>query len=121
MVGTAVTRVCETEIGRSGLTEAEAAATGIGFRSARIESHDARFVLPGTAPITVKLVVEDRSGRVIGGQIVGGRGSAKRIDTVATVIWNGMTAEDVVNLDLSYAPPFSPVWDPVQTAARQLV
>jgi NADPH-dependent 2,4-dienoyl-CoA reductase/sulfur reductase-like enzyme len=120
VVGTAVTRVCETEIGRSGLTEAEARAAGIDFRSARIDSTTRASYYPGTAPVTVKLVVEDQSGRVIGGQIVGGAGAAKRIDTVATVIWNGMTAEEVVNLDLSYAPPFSPVWDPVQTAARQL-
>jgi NADPH-dependent 2,4-dienoyl-CoA reductase/sulfur reductase-like enzyme len=121
IIGTAVTRVCSTEIGRTGLTASEAEEAGIAFRSTVIESTTRASYYPGAEPITVKLVVEDASGRVIGGQIVGGKGSAKRIDTVAAAIWNEMTAEEVVNLDLSYAPPFSPVWDPVQTAARRLV
>jgi len=46
-------------------------------------------------------------------------GTAKRIDVLATAITAGMTAADVVDLDISYAPPFSPLWDPVQSAARQ--
>lgn len=121
VIGTAVTRVCDVEIGRTGLTEAQAREAGFAFRSARIESTTKASYYPGAEPITVKLLVEPDSGRLIGGQIVGGEGSANRIDAVATAIWNEMTAEELVNLDLSYAPPFSPVWDPVQTAARQLV
>jgi len=121
VIGTAVTRVCGTEIGRTGLNEVEANEAGIDSRSACIESTTRASYYPGAAPITVKMLVEDSTGRVIGGQIVGGAGSAKRIDTIAAAIWNEMTAEEVVNLDLSYAPPFSPVWDPVQTAARKLV
>jgi len=121
VIGTAVTRVCETEIGRTGLNEDEARRAGLEFRTATIESTTRASYYPGTAPITVKMLVEAGTRRVIGGQIVGGAGAAKRIDTVAAAVWNEMTAEEVVNLDLSYAPPFSPVWDPVQTAARQLV
>jgi NADPH-dependent 2,4-dienoyl-CoA reductase/sulfur reductase-like enzyme len=121
VLGTAVTRICDTEVGRTGLTEREANEVGIACRSATIDSTTRAGYYPGAAPITVKLLAEEGSGRLIGGQIVGGEGAAKRIDTVATAIWNGMTPEDVVNLDLSYAPPFSPVWDPVQTAARQLI
>ena len=121
VLGTAVTRICDTEVGRSGLTEREATAAGIAYRTGHIDSTTRAGYYPGAAPIRVKLLAEEGSGRLIGGQIVGGDGAAKRIDTVATAIWNGMTAEDVVSLDLSYAPPFSPVWDPVQTAARQLL
>jgi NADPH-dependent 2,4-dienoyl-CoA reductase/sulfur reductase-like enzyme len=121
VVGTAVTRICETEIGRTGLTEAEARRAGFAFTTAQIESTTRASYYPGTAPITVKLLAEEATGRIIGGQIVGGSGAAKRIDTVATIIWNEMTATEVINLDLAYAPPFSPVWDPVQTAARRLV
>jgi len=73
---------------------------------------------PGTQPITVKLVAEAGSGRLLGGQIVGGEGSAKRIDTVAMAITAGLTVDELINVDLAYAPPFSPVWDPVATAAR---
>lgn len=121
VVGTAVTRICDTEIGRTGVTEAAAREAGIAFRSVRIESTTRAGYYPGAAPITVKLLADDATGRIIGGQIVGGDGAAKRIDVVATAIWTQMTAEEMISLDLSYAPPFSPVWDPVQTAARQLV
>ena len=66
----------------------------------------------------MKLVVEQGSGQLLGAQVVGGPGSAKRIDVPATAIWGGMTAEDLAGSDLSYAPPFSPVYDPVAVAAR---
>jgi hypothetical protein len=57
----------------------------------------------------------------LGGQIVGLEGAAKRIDVLATALTAGMSVQQIIDLDLSYAPPFSPVWDPVQIAARQLV
>ena len=69
--------------------------------------------------ITVKLVTERRSGRLLGGQIVGREGAAKRIDILATAITAGMTVEQMTALDLSYAPPFAPVWDPLLVAARK--
>jgi NADPH-dependent 2,4-dienoyl-CoA reductase/sulfur reductase-like enzyme len=69
----------------------------------------------------VKLLAEQGTGRLLGGQIVGLEGAAKRIDVLATALTAGMTVQQIADLDLSYAPPFSPVWDPVQTAARQLV
>jgi NADPH-dependent 2,4-dienoyl-CoA reductase/sulfur reductase-like enzyme len=120
VLGTAVTKLCETEIGRTGLTEAEAVAAGFAVEAATTRSSTRAGYFPGAEPIHVKLVAERGTGRLLGGQIVGGPGSAKRIDAVAAAIWNGMTADGLVNLDLGYAPPFSPVWDPVQTTARQL-
>jgi NADPH-dependent 2,4-dienoyl-CoA reductase/sulfur reductase-like enzyme len=66
----------------------------------------------------VKLISETGSGRLLGAQVVGGPGSGKRIDVLATAIWAGLTAEDLAGCDLSYAPPFSPVYDPVVVAAR---
>ena len=68
--------------------------------------------------MTVKMLAECRSGRLLGAQIVGREGSAKRIDVCAVALWNEMTVEEMAGLDLGYAPPFSPVWDPVLTAAR---
>jgi NADPH-dependent 2,4-dienoyl-CoA reductase/sulfur reductase-like enzyme len=118
VVGTAITKVCSTEVARTGLTEVEAARDGFQVVAATIETTTRAGYHPAAAPITVKLVAEVGSGRVLGGQIVGGDGSAKRIDTLATAITARMTVEDVINLDLAYAPPFSPVWDPVATAAR---
>jgi NADPH-dependent 2,4-dienoyl-CoA reductase/sulfur reductase-like enzyme len=121
VVGTAITRLCETEIARTGITEREAAEAGFEVRATVIESTTTAGYFPGTQKMKVKLLAEEGSGRVLGGQIVGGLGSAKRIDTLATAITAGMVLEDLVGLDLAYAPPFSPVWDPIATAARTLV
>jgi NADPH-dependent 2,4-dienoyl-CoA reductase/sulfur reductase-like enzyme len=65
----------------------------------------------------IKMVVERGTGRLLGAQIVAGEGAGKRIDVLATVLWNRMTVADLAGMDLSYAPPFSPVWDPVLLAA----
>jgi NADPH-dependent 2,4-dienoyl-CoA reductase/sulfur reductase-like enzyme len=118
VVGTAVTRLCATEVGRTGLNEREAAQAGFGFVSVRIEGSTRAHYL-GPKPITVKLVAEKGSGRLLGGQVVGEEGAAKRIDVLATAITAGFTVEELIDLDLGYAPPFSPVWDPVLVAARQ--
>src|SRR5207302_6972045 len=119
VVGTAVTKICATEVARTGLTEAEAARYGFSAAAATIESSTRAGYFPGAGWIKVKLVGERQSGRVLGGQIVGLEGAAKRIDVIATAITAGMTAEEMAVLDLSYAPPFSPVWDPVLIAARK--
>lgn len=119
VLGTAVTKLCELEIGRTGLSEREALAAGFDTIEQTIESSTRAGYFPGAAPITVSLRFEVGTGRLLGGQIVGGPGSAKRIDTVATAITAGLTAEQVLDLDLGYAPPFSPLWDPVAVAARE--
>jgi NADPH-dependent 2,4-dienoyl-CoA reductase/sulfur reductase-like enzyme len=119
VLGSALTRVCETEIGRTGLNEAEAEEAGLDHVSARIEATTASRYFPTAAPMTVKLVVERGTGRLVGAQIVGGPQSAKRIDTCAAAITAGMDVQQVLDLDLVYAPPFSTVWDPVAVAARE--
>jgi NADPH-dependent 2,4-dienoyl-CoA reductase/sulfur reductase-like enzyme len=119
VVGTAVTKVCDLEVARTGLRETEAAAAGLRFVTATVESTTRAGYFPGAKPIVTKLIAEKRSGRLLGAQIVGREGAAKRIDVLATAIWNEMTVEEVTGLDLSYAPPFAPVWDPVLIAARK--
>jgi NADPH-dependent 2,4-dienoyl-CoA reductase/sulfur reductase-like enzyme len=120
VVGTAITKMRDLEISRTGLSEKEASNLGIEYTTATIESRTRSGYYPGSDKITVKLVAEKKSGVIIGGQIIGMKGSAKRIDTIATAITAKMTAQNIIDLDLSYAPPFSPVWDPVQIAARRL-
>ena len=119
VVGTAVTRVCSLEVARTGLREAEAEQAGLRVVPTLTESTTRAGYFPGPRPITVKMIAEKRSGRLLGAQIVGEEGAAKRIDVLATAIWTGMTVEEVSGLDLSYAPPFAPVWDPVLIAARK--
>jgi len=118
VVGTAVTRLCSTEVARTGLSEAEAVGAGFSHRAVTIESTTRAGYFPGAQPIKVKLVYEQGTGRLLGGQIVGREGAAKRIDVVATAVTAGFTVEEVAALDLSYAPPFAPVWDPILVAAR---
>jgi len=118
VVGTAITRICHTEIARTGLSEREAADAGFVFRSTVIEGSTRARYLPGRKRTTVKLVTEERTGRLLGGQIVGEEGAAKRIDVLATAVTAGMNVTEMIDLDLGYAPPFSPVWDPVLVAAR---
>ena len=119
LVGTAATKICDTEIARTGLTEHEADRDGFGYHAVTIESTTKAGYLPESRPLTVKMLAERNSGRLLGCQLVGGRGTAKRIDTAATALWAGLTAQQVAMADLAYAPPFSPVWDPVLVAARK--
>ncbi len=119
VVGTAISKVCDLEIARTGLKEDDCNVVGYQWLTVVVESSTRAGYFPGAAEITVKLVVEKRTGRLLGGQIVGKEGAAKRIDTLAVALWNRMTVEEISALDLGYAPPFSPVWDPVLIAARK--
>ncbi|MFB7978044.1 FAD-dependent oxidoreductase [Streptomyces vinaceus] len=121
VVGTAVSKVCDLEIARTGLREKDALAAGLRFVTATITSTTTAGYYPTAAQMTVKMLAELRTGRLLGVQIVGGAGSAKRVDIAAVALTAGMTVDQVVSLDLGYAPPFSPVWDPVLVAARKTV
>lgn len=118
-IGTAITKVAEIEIGRTGLTEREAALAGFDAVGAVIEGSSRAHYYPGGEKMAVKVVAERGTGRMLGAQIVGREGAAKRIDALAIAVWNEMTVEDFSQTDLGYAPPFSPVWDPTLIAARQ--
>ncbi len=84
------------------------------------ESETRAGYMPESGEMTVKLLADRASHKLLGAQIVGTEGAAHRINTMAAAITAGMTLDNLVDMDLSYAPPFSPVWDPVQQAARYL-
>jgi NADPH-dependent 2,4-dienoyl-CoA reductase/sulfur reductase-like enzyme len=119
VLGTAVTKIHDLEIARTGLSVREAEAAGLRPVTSTITAGTRAHYYPDATDMTVLLVVDDDTGRLLGGQIVGGPGAGKRIDVLAAALWNGMLVEDLVQMDLAYAPPFSPVWDPVLTAARR--
>ncbi|SPE99542.1 FAD-dependent oxidoreductase [Streptomyces sp. MA5143a] len=121
VVGTAVSKVCDLEIARTGLREKDARRAGLQFVAVTIESTSRAGYYPGAAPMTVKMLAERRTGRLLGVQIVGREGAGKRVDIAAVALTAGMTVEQMTALDLGYAPPFSPVWDPVLVAARKAV
>ncbi|GAA1621727.1 FAD-dependent oxidoreductase [Actinoplanes couchii] len=119
VIGTAVTKICDLEVARTGLSSKEAEAAGFRFVTATIESTNRAGYFPGAVPMTVKVIAEKDTGLLLGAQIVGRAEAAKRIDAFAIAVWNRMTVVEMTALDLGYAPPFAPVWDPVLIAARK--
>jgi NADPH-dependent 2,4-dienoyl-CoA reductase/sulfur reductase-like enzyme len=121
VIGTAVSRLCRYEVARTGLSEREAADADVEVVTATVKDRTRAGYFPGAGPIWVKLVCEPGTGRLLGGQIVGVEGAAKRIDVLATCVWAGLTVGEIELLDLGYAPPYSGVYDPVLVAARATV
>lgn len=118
VVGTMVVRVFDQTVARTGLTTAEAEMAGFVPKGTLIRAKDISHYFPGAADIYVKLISDMDTGRLLGGQIVGIRGVAKRIDVLATAIHHRLTVAELQRLDLSYAPPYAPVWDPILVAAN---
>ncbi|OKI01168.1 flavoprotein oxidoreductase [Streptomyces sp. CB02923] len=119
VVGTAVSKVCDLEIARTGLLEEQAKSVGLQYVTVTIESTSRAGYYPGARAMRVKMMAERRTGRLLGVQIVGREGAGKRVDVAAVALTARLTVEEMTALDLGYAPPFSPVWDPVLVAARK--
>jgi NADPH-dependent 2,4-dienoyl-CoA reductase/sulfur reductase-like enzyme len=119
VLGTAITKICGVEVACTGLNEREAQEAGFECSCTVVESTTRAGYYPGAKPMRAKVIAEKRSGRFLGAQIVGEEGAAKRIDVLAVALHSNMTVEEMTSLDLAYAPPFSPVWDPVLIAARK--
>jgi NADPH-dependent 2,4-dienoyl-CoA reductase/sulfur reductase-like enzyme len=124
VLGTAITRFVagsqHVEIARVGLSSSEAREAGLETSSLVTEGRTASGYMPEASPMATKVVVDQKSRRLVGLQIVGGPGAGKRIDTAAAAIWGSMTVDDLAGMDLAYAPPFATVWEAVQLAARRL-
>ncbi|MFC9841460.1 FAD-dependent oxidoreductase [Rhodococcus sp. NPDC127530] len=124
VLATAITRFTNpnvhVEVGRAGLSTDAAIDAGFSPESLVTVGGTASGYMPERSPIATKIIADRRSRRLLGVQIVGGRNSAKRIDTAAAALWGQMTVDDLAAMDLSYAPPFATVWEAVQLAARRL-
>lgn len=120
IVGTAVFKVFDLEVARTGLSEKQAKAEGFDYVSTVIEHGSRAHYYPGGSKIRVKLIADRKTGRLLGAEMVGRDGVAKRIDVFATALHAKLTIDEIGQLDLSYAPPFAPVWDPVLIAANDL-
>lgn len=119
VIGTGITRVMEMEVSRTGLSERECDLLGIEYESRKIKSRTAAHYCPTSGRIHLKLIAERKTGKLLGGQIIGYSGAASRIDLLAVAITTGSTVEQITDMDLAYSPPFSPVWDPVLIALNQ--
>ncbi|MFB6153051.1 MAG: FAD-dependent oxidoreductase, partial [Halodesulfurarchaeum sp.] len=121
IAGTAVVKAFDLEAARTGIIDTERAEeAGFDPVSVDITAKSRAGYYPGGHPIQIQLVGDADSEAVLGAAMVGREGVSKRIDTVATALHAGMTVDELEYLDLSYAPPFGPTWDPVLTAAKVL-
>lgn len=121
VLGTAMTKVFELEVARTGLSSIEAEREKMDFVKVTIEGSSRSKAYPSGKPILVTYIVERSSGMLLGAQLVGEEGVALRVDTVASCIYNRMTVYDVASIDLGYAPPFATVWDPILIAANEAI
>ena len=121
IVGTAVFKVFDLEVARTGLTEAEAMDSGFDPVGVVIKSRSRAHAHAGSSTITIHMIADKTTGRLFGTQMVGKEGVAHRINAIAVALHNHMTVQAFSQTDLAYAPPFSPTWDPLLTTANQLI
>lgn len=124
VVDTSITRFAaegvHLEIARTGLGHDEAVAAGHDPVTLVTEGSTASGYMPEADPIALWVMADRRTRRLLGVQVVGGRGAGKRIDAAAAVLWHGGTVDDLAWMDLAYAPPFATAWDVLQVAARRV-
>ena len=108
------------EISRTGLGLEDARESGFDPVTVTTEGSTATGYMPEAEPVTIWVCADRATRRLLGVQIVGGRGAGKRIDAAAAVLWAGGTVDDLAWMDLSYAPPFATAWDILQIAARRV-
>lgn len=119
IIGTAVTKVFDYEIAKTGIGQADIDRYGLRhINSTKIKAKNLPGYFPGASELWVKLFFEEESKVIVGGQIIGKTGSALRINALVAAITQGMRLDELYTLDTAYAPPFSPVWDPLLIAAK---
>lgn len=120
IVGTAIFKFFDLSLGRTGLSEKEAQLCQIPYETQTYKGGHIANYYPGNKTLSIKLIYCKKTNQLLGGQAVGEAGVSKRIDVLATAIYNNMKASDLIDLDLSYAPPFNSVRDPLQQMARRI-
>ncbi|ARN57509.1 FAD-dependent oxidoreductase [Sedimentisphaera salicampi] len=118
ILGSAVCKVFDFCVARTGLSEEQAASAGYEVETVLSPSPDKAHFMPEAKMLMLKLVADKKSGRLLGLQAIGPGAGDKRVDAAAAAISAGMTMEQISNLDLCYAPPFSPAMDNLLTAAN---
>jgi len=119
-LGTQSVKIFDRVVAATGLREEDASLYGFTPLAVEVTTYDHKVYYPGATEMTVRLVGDMRTGGLLGGQMIGhyGREVSKRIDTLATALHHRMSVDDLNELDLSYTPPLSSPWDPVQVAAQ---
>jgi NADH oxidase (H2O2-forming) len=120
-MGSWITRLFETEIGGTGLTEFMAKRSGLEPVSATLVSKTRADYFPGALPVRVKLVADKETMKLIGGQIIGGEEVTQRINVLSFAILNEMTIQEFAKAETCYAPPVNETWEPMVLAAELLL
>ena len=120
VAGTAVFKVFDLQVARTGLTASEARQAGFSPASVTVKTRSRAHAHPGATPVHVHLVGDRDSGRLLGAFMVAREG-VHRIDAAAVALQAQMSVSRFAQADMAYAPPFGPTWDPLLTAANQLV
>ncbi|WP_433007938.1 FAD-dependent oxidoreductase [Kribbella sp. CA-294648] len=120
IVGTQVVRVFDRVVAATGLRDTEAGAAGYESLTVQTTADDHKRYYPGATPIQIRITGDRSTGRLLGAQLVGTHGAeiAKRVDTYAVALHQGLTVDQLLDLDLSYSPPLGSPWDAVQLAAQ---
>ncbi len=121
VVGTAALKMFDLHIARTGLSSRKAKELGIKYETVLIHDFSRAAYSCCKKKITIKLIFKKQNGELLGAQIVGGESIAKRLDLFSLALHQKMTVYKFAELDLSYAPPFAPVWDPVLIAVNQAI
>jgi len=117
-LGSAAIKVCDIELGRTGLGEADAKRLSKNYKTVVVTAYDHPGYYPGQTPITIKLIYEANSKKLLGAQTAGIKGAVIRVDVFAVAIHNEMTTDELGMTDLVYAPPFAGVWDAIHIACN---
>jgi NADPH-dependent 2,4-dienoyl-CoA reductase/sulfur reductase-like enzyme len=119
-LGTQSLKVFDLAIARTGLSEGDARKARFDPVTVGLEANDHKAYYPGAVPLRIHLMGDRRTGRLLAGQILGNRRAeiSKRIDIIASALFDDASVDYLNDLDLSYTPPFSSPWDPVQMAAQ---
>ncbi|MDF2571331.1 MAG: npr [Sporomusa sp.] len=121
VLNTVAVKVLDFHVGKTGLTERDAKESGYEYVTAMVAGPDKPHYMPGSKPITIKLIVEAGSRKLLGAQAFGEGEVAKRIDVIAAALTMGVTIDDLFDMDLAYAPPYSNPIDNVAIAANAIM
>ena len=114
--GSSIIKLFDMTVATTGINEQQAKANGIEYEKVILTQNSHASYYPGATAMTVKLIFEKATYKILGAQIVGYDGVDKRIDVIATWVRAGMKADELKDLDLAYAPPYSSAKDPVNMA-----
>ncbi len=117
-LGSAAIKVCDLEIGRTGMGEMDAKRKGIKYKTVLVTAYDHPAYYPDPTPIVIKLIYEEKTRKILGAQTCGFKGAVLRVDVFAVAIHAGMTCDELGMMDLIYAPPFAGVWDAIHIASN---